>query len=319
MYVLGSGVESITATNGSGGYTVLTDRQGAYLWGPPPPYSNPDSPARRGGVPSPARYHHSHHHLHHPHTHLNHCQMNDENQQHECQHRPRSRPQLTNLPTKDNYENTPEPEHCQHSTESAENTDNSCNSDRNTLPVRKTKKRMDISSVKSVNQNFRTNIQNIFTQQTCSQNFDETTETNGEANHYQEPNLPTNETQTGSPENKKCRFLPRLQGVENPAFQTQENNPAGSPQKAQAQEPTESEVYFADVSSCCNISVRNDSGQDGSLYDEALSPTAKPRLGSIQCLHKGEHCKEKPNFGMENVSSSNGTEDEDYLAHRMGK
>lgn len=102
----------------------------------------------------------------------------------------------------------------------------------------------------------------------------------------------------------------RLQGVENAAFQKQEN----SPQKPEA---TESEVYFADVSSCCNISVRND-GQDSSLYDEAVE-SQKPRLLSLQ---KPDNTEITPNQILqnfqENISSSTVTEDEDYLAHRMG-
>ncbi|XP_044739237.1 transcription factor mef2A isoform X2 [Chrysoperla carnea] len=295
----GSGVESITATTGSGGYTVLADRQppGAYLWGPPPPYSNPDSPARRGIITSasPAtRYHHSHH-LHHAHAH---CQLNeDQNTQlTECQHqqqRPRSRPGPI---SKDNYENTTESEHGHNGhhlqSESAENTDNSSSGISNTLPVRKTKKRMDISSVKSVNQqNFRTNIQNIFQTQ---QNFDESSEQHSDEHNYQEPNQINKDTNSPSSA-QKCRFLPRLQGVENPAFQTQET----TAQPSKPQEPTESEVYFADVSSCCNISVRND-GHDSSLYDEALNQ------------------KMNQNFSAPGGVPPNG-DDEDYLAHRMGK
>ncbi|XP_065172782.1 uncharacterized protein, partial [Atheta coriaria] len=64
----------------TGSYSVL-DRNppGVYVWGPPPPYSNPNSPARRGLHASPARYHHVHQHAHahHHHAHENHCQMNE--------------------------------------------------------------------------------------------------------------------------------------------------------------------------------------------------------------------------------------------------
>lgn len=100
-------------------------------------------------------------------------------------------------------------------------------------------------------------------------------------------------------------------GVENAAFQKQESSP-------QKPEPTESEVYFADVSSCCNISVRND-GQDSSLYDEALErETHKPRLTSLQKPDNAEMSNNQllQNF-TETISSSTATEDEDYLAHRM--
>lgn len=90
--------------------------------------------------------------------------------------------------------------------------------------------------------------------------------------------------------------------MENAAFQNQES----PPQKTEA---TESEVYFADVSSCC-VSVRND-GQDSSLYDEALE-SQKPRLISLQqCTHK------PANYNEDNSEKNN--ENEDYLAHRIGK
>lgn len=136
-----------------------------------------------------------------------------------------------------------------------------------------------------------------------------------EEHNYQEPNL----KQTAPSDGQQCRFLPRLQGVENAAFQNQE----GGQQKLTG-EPTESEVYFADVSSCCNISVRND-GQDSSLYDEALD-TQKPRLMSLQCVHKQQRSNDSDvaagnkilqNFQEANISSSTVTEDEDYLVSVM--
>lgn len=123
-----------------------------------------------------------------------------------------------------------------------------------------------------------------------------------EEHSYQEPDVKTIET----PEQTPCRFLPRLQGVENAAFQNQES----PPQKTEA---TESEVYFADVSSCCNISVRND-GQDSSLYDEALE-SQKPRLISLQ-----QCANHKQNFGItQETSEENKNDNEDYLSHRIGK
>lgn len=42
----------------TGSYSILDNRApvgGVYVWGPPPPYSNPNSPARRP-LHSPARY-----------------------------------------------------------------------------------------------------------------------------------------------------------------------------------------------------------------------------------------------------------------------
>ncbi|XP_019874075.2 uncharacterized protein LOC109602186 isoform X2 [Aethina tumida] len=279
----------------TGSYSILDNRApvgGVYVWGPPPPYSNPNSPARRP-LHSPARYHHIHHHVH---SHESHCQLNENNQFRGSR---RTRP-LTN--NKDNYENTIETEVHQ-ANDNSESTDTSSCADRisHTLPSRKMKKRTDIASVKSTNQtNSRTNVQTVFNQ-TSQEDEKEDAE-----NDYHEPNVVENAKPNLE---NQCRFLPRLQGVENAAFQKQENSP-------QKPETTESEVYFADVSSCCNISVRND-GQDSSLYDEALE-TQKPRL----ILHGNDNTDSNTNHLLqnfqENISSVTVTEDEDYLAHRMG-
>lgn len=123
-----TGSDQITGSTGS--YSVLDNRPvgGVYIWGPPPPYSNPNSPARRI-TQSPARYHHVHHH----HQHNTHCQMSEESQSQnssDCQVR-RGR-------NKDNYENT---------SESQVNSDVAENSDASTITARKTKKRMDVLTV----------------------------------------------------------------------------------------------------------------------------------------------------------------------------
>lgn len=219
------------------------------------------------------------------HGHESHCQMSEDNQ-----FRNSRRTRL--LCNKDNYENTAEAE-IQQPNDNGESTDSSSCIDRvsHTLPVRKIKKKADIASIKSANQaanNNRTNVQNVF-----NQNNKE--EAKVEDGYHEVP-----EKTKAKLEPQQCRFLPRLQGVENAAFQKQESSP-------QKPETSESEVYFADVSSCCNISVRND-GQDSSLYDEALE-SQKPRLMSLQKTEAKE---------TDNISSSTVTEDEDYLAHRMG-
>ena len=280
-------------TGSTGSYSVLDNRPpigGVYVWGPPPPYSNPNSPARRP-LQSPARYHHIHHHLH---GHESHCQMSEE-----AQFRGSRRARMHC--NKDNYENTTEAE-VQQVNDNGESTDSSSCVDRisHTLPVRKMKKKNDMASVKSTNQgNSRTNVQNVF-----GQGKEEAK--NEEEHSYHEPSVPDKGKPKG--DMQQCRFLPRLQGVENAAFQKQENSP-------QKPETSESEVYFADVSSCCNISVRND-GQDSSLYDEALE-SQKARLMSLQKPECKEQNQLLQNF-QENISSSTVTEDEDYLAHRMG-
>ncbi|KAK9886652.1 hypothetical protein WA026_017573 [Henosepilachna vigintioctopunctata] len=275
----------------SDSYSMLDNRPpmgGVYVWGPPPPYSNPNSPARRIFHSPAHRYQHLHHHPMHGHE--SHCQMSSENPTRNSR---RNRPYPSN---KQNYENTTETE-IHHNNDNSESTDTSSCLERisHTLPVRKMKKRTDMASVKSIyhqGSSSKVNVQNIF-----MQNGQEGPKTSMEEHSYTEPNL--NDTDKPKAEPQKCRFLPRLQGVENPTFQKQEN----SPQKAEA---AESEVYFADVSSCCNISVRND-GQDSSLYDEALE-NQKPRIDNNQCLQ---------NF-QENVSNTSVNEDEDYLVHRMG-
>lgn len=249
--------------------------------------------------------------------------MNEESQSQsssDCQLR-RTRP---NFPSKDNYENTTE--HDLHpANDTSENTDTSSCQERitnNTLPSRKAKKRMDILSVKSIipNANFRTNVQNIFNNKTPQPSYPEEQqeEETSEEHSYQEPNLkPDNKNSSNMDQTQQCRFLPRLQGVENAAFQNQEA--AAHQQKP---EPTESEVYFADVSSCCNISVRND-GQDSSLYDEALE-AQKPRLISLQCVHKQQRSEPDNPVQLQNANtnfqeSTSYNENEDYLAQRIGK
>lgn len=238
------------------------------------------------------RYHHIHHH---PHTHEAHCQMNEDNQ---FRNSRRNR-------AKDNYENTTEPEVHQVNNENSESTDTSSCMERvtHTLPVRKVKKRTAVnsevgSSVKSCNQQAhnKTNVQNVFGQ--GEQEHQQSVE-----NDYHEPQVPENNKPPSSnqSENQPCRYLPRLQGVENAAFQKQETSP-------QKPETTESEVYFADVSSCCNISVRND-GQDSSLYDEALEGNHQ-KSGRLMSLNSQleEQSKEVP---------TTMSEEDDYLAQRM--
>lgn len=254
---------------------------------------------------SHSRFHHVHHHLH---GHESHCQINEESHIRNTQELPlrRSRVQFVH---KDNYENTAEPETHHQCIDNSESTDTSSCADRisHTLPVRKVKKRVDLASVKSTAQtSCRTNVQNVFTN---NQNFSEDS-----SKFIEDDSRLQDANNQNSSDIHQCRYLPRLQGVENEAFQKQEN----SPQKAEA---TESEVYFADVSSCCNISVKND-GQDSSLYDEALDGRQKPRLSSLHCIHKEtekdqlSHSQLLPSF-QETICSCGATEDDQYLNQRM--
>ena len=390
-----------------------------YMWGPPPPYSNPhsgnnshcNSPARREpilnllqGHPgptsnatagSPSRLHYPHHH--HLHHHHHHCQMNQQvanrgvpvaaedqgiigqsgllknlqqryhggvrrlqDQRRFDEFSSSSGDGVINVSSGDksviveNYVNTSEAEMATSGdvTTSENNTDSSVSKDKvsNTLPARKAKKRIDISSVKSVanipfssehqlgsqksspshcssgnNVNSgntcsstvgggvgsssgnggggfsRTNVQILFGQQGCQLTDHFHGGNHGDELSAEETQLIAekyphslssssalvrvkDETVTGAPPSNmspRMRYMSHLQGVTNAAFQVQEGLEL---QDQQGQilcgknETTESEVYFADVSSCCNVSVRN----DGSLYDEALDPQKHKLMMSNQ-------------------------------------
>lgn len=172
--------------------------------------------------------------------------------------------------TKENYENTP--------------SDSDGPRDRfsNTLPVRKTKKRVEIGA-KSIGPNqssSRVSVQNVFSP--SGQQQLATNGTNRECHDHEVRNVGANVcTEAGGSNHVQSKQRRVKAGVENCAFMSAEN---GDEQKL---EPTESEVYFADVSSCCNNSVKNDN-----FYDE----TNQRRL-------------EK--YGKE--------ENEDYLVQRYGK
>lgn len=210
------------------------------------------------------RYHHIHHH---PHSHTNQCQAPHDPSvlpQPTQEHQPR-RSRIP-YPAKDNYENTVETEVHQ-TNDASESTDTSscmepsahqCHN----MSTRKTKKR-------SGDGNFGKPQPGSVRAAAFSHGYPEE-DVAGKQHGYHESD---HGDKQGGGDGQQCHFLPRLQGVENAAFQNQEN----SPTKA---EPSESEVYFADVSSCCNISVKND-GQDSSLYDEAVD-VQKPRLISLQ-------------------------------------
>uniref|UniRef100_A0A1B0CUL0 Uncharacterized protein n=2 Tax=Lutzomyia longipalpis TaxID=7200 RepID=A0A1B0CUL0_LUTLO len=273
----------------NGGYSVIGGPPYG-VWGPPPPYSDPNSPARRG------RYQY---------IHPNACQQIIEQQQQpnlailECHQHSSStdshsmepycpqqqahrnllkrQAQATAFKTKDNYENTP--------------SDSDGPRDRfsNTLPVRKTKKRVEMGA-KSIGSNqpvTRINVQNVFSgpQQELMHPAE---------NEYHEPGASTSAgdgTQMPNTSHAKTRRIKT--GVENSGFQNQvDPNIAetheGSGNGMKAMEPTESEVYFADVSSCCNISVKNDN-----YYEDAN-----------QRRKELKEAKE---------------EAEDYLAQRFGK
>lgn len=218
-------------------------------WGPPPPYSDPNSPARRGMMFP---------HVHCtalPESHIHHQQQPTMEQ---MQHTSQRTAPVPIAPTqerlrqpkfggKDDYENT----HYESATVS-DSQASECNEQRrNTLPARKTKKRTEMGSANS---------------------------------------------------NLKCK--PTMP-PSNPGPSTSMDQPSTSDHQNQHKqhknnmmEPSESEVYFADVSSCCNLSVDN-----YRFYDEEHE--------------QKRHMVQTNDESLRNANSS--TDNEDYLAKRFGK
>jgi hypothetical protein len=238
------------------GYSVIGGPYG--VWGPPPPYSDPNSPARRG------RYQYIHPNPCHPmleqhippnqpilecHQHTSSsaadshseifCQQAS-SQLHAQQQQRNAIKRQTQFKTKENYENTP--------------SDSDGGRFSNTLPARKTKKRVDIAAAnKSIGPNqpqTRVNVQNVFNNLKA--------ESEASENEYNEPSHPHTEPSSTNPTPQHRRV--KL-GIENTGFQPIDATEHGELINGNA----ESEVYFADVSSCCNISVKN----DNSFYEDA--------------------------------------------------
>lgn len=241
------------------GYSVIGGHYGPPYYGPPPPYSDPNSPARRG------RYQYIHPNPCHPvldqhippnqsilecHQHNSssatdsHCEQfcqQTAEQPHASQQQTRSAvKRQTQFKAKDNYENTP-------------SDSDGVQRDRfsNTLPVRKTKKRVDLSANKSIGPNQpaqRVNVQNVFNNLQAESN----NQSDASENEYNEPSHPDSTSTNPTPQHAKSRRI-KL-GIENTGFQPIDAGEHGELINGNA----ESEVYFADVSSCCNVSVRND-------------------------------------------------------------
>lgn len=246
-----SDANSVSQQNG---YSVIGGPYG--VWGPPPPYSDPNSPARRG------RYQYIHPNPCHPNNLLE--QQIPPNQPiPECQHtssatdshseqfcpqssgQPSTRSAIkrqTQFKSKENYENTP-----------SDSDGGQRDRFSNTLPVRKTKKRVDVAANKSIGPNQpaqRVNVQNVFNNlQAESNNQSEASE-----NEYNEPTHPNTEPSSTNPTPQHAKNRRIKLGIENTGFQPIDAGEHGELINGNA----ESEVYFADVSSCCNISVKND-------------------------------------------------------------
>ncbi|XP_055608493.1 uncharacterized protein LOC129755835 isoform X2 [Uranotaenia lowii] len=279
-------------------YNVIEQQYG--IWGPPPPYSDPNSPARRGryqyihpaqcqpmleaaAPPSNIAILECHQH---PIANDNHSIQQFNNPTQSNAFRNPGKRQVFK-PAKDNYENTP--------------SDSDGPRDRfsNTLPLRKTKKRVE-AGAKSIGPNqpaSRVNVQNVFNPNAGGgepQNSVETSE-----NEYNEPSLPHNEASCSVQPTAMHAKTRRIKaGVENTGFQTVEALEA-EVMNGKGQDPPESEVYFADVSSCCNISVKNDN-----YYDEA-----NQRRKNMK--EKNKQLQEQDQFSKDQA--------DEYIAQRFGK
>ncbi|KRK00792.1 uncharacterized protein LOC6532439 isoform X2 [Drosophila yakuba] len=272
------------------------------VWGPPPPYSDPNSPARRGyyqylqptaclvgnqgTVAVTLTQEPMHPTLQHPHPQqqqqLQQLQLQRLQVQSATLERMDGLSSAGNVSTlvaatrssayksKAEYENTPsdsdggnprERERCS-----------------NTLPTRKLKKRLEAGTgAKSIGPQSnpgqqRPNVQQLFAKQDQQQ-------PTGQANPQQ--------------------AQPQTAGVENSGYQ--DSNGAIAKDQAVGTDPAESEVYFADVSSCCNMSVKNDS-----YYDNAQR-------------HQGHHHHHQHQHSNCSHSSGQSNANEDYLAQRFGR
>nr|XP_016934486.1 uncharacterized protein LOC108013250 isoform X1 [Drosophila suzukii] len=275
------------------------------VWGPPPPYSDPNSPARRGyyqylqptaclvGNPGTVAVtltqEQMHPNLQHPHQHSQQQQQLQQMQLQRLQVQSATLERMDGLSSAGNvstlvaatrssaykskveYENTPSDSDGGNPRERER-----CS---NTLPTRKLKKRLEAGTgAKSIGPQSnpgqqRPNVQQLFAKQ------------------EQAVQVQANPQQA----------QPQTAGVENSGYQ--DSNGAIAKDQAVGTDPAESEVYFADVSSCCNMSVKNDS-----YYDNAQRHQGHP--GHHHHQHQHSNCSH---------SSGQSNANEDYLAQRFGR
>lgn len=284
------------------GFTLISGSQHYGVWGPPPPYSDPNSPARRGRLqynyatqchqimehqimPQTAQPQHQsgmalmecHQHTAAPegHTHEVFCQQPIQ------QLSQRSAAKKLAMMHK-------QKENAEASTPSDSDTQTQRENISNTLPFRKAKKRMD-AGAKSIGPNqsaARINVQNIFNPiQNANVHHELDYGNESGPNEASCSGGASGSTANGASalschaSSFKQKGTKSKAGVENTGFQAIDENKV-------AFEPPESEVYFADVSSCCNTSVKNDT-----FFDEGN--------------HQPQKRKKEDN--------------EDYLVQRFGK
>ncbi|XP_037938717.1 uncharacterized protein LOC119671913 [Teleopsis dalmanni] len=284
------------------------------VWGPPPPYSDPNSPARRG---------------YYQYIQPNNCVGH--NAPTECntnvtpaeQHMPcinhrgqflehRSMPCTTQISNTRNLNKNNNDNSSNNNFKSKMEYDNAhsdedigtaCDRFSNTLPTRKMKKRIDTGH-KSIGHNSNTavstqriNVQQVFPNASGNNNI-----LSGEPSTSEATSVIVRSSEDNASGRGLCQQSSMHQlGVENSAFQGASADCGATAIINNNCDPTESEVYFADVSSCCNISVKNDN-----FYDETNQRNLHGML-----LHHHHH----QHSNCSHSSSAN----EDYLAQRFGK
>lgn len=250
------------------GYTVISGSQHYGVWGPPPPYSDPNSPARRGRMqynyatqcqqimehqmmPQQAQAQHQpgiavlecHQHAAAPENHT---------MEQFCQ--PAIQPMMHQRSVSKKHGIAKPKEAFDASTPS--DSDNQRENMSNTLPFRKGKKRVDAGGAKSIGPNqsqsaARVNVQNVF-------NPNQSVSVHRERDYNDVAAIDMSDGAEGAPSQHGASIKykgtkSKSGGVENTGFQGIEDSKGFEP---------ESEVYFADVSSCCNTSLKNDTFYD---------------------------------------------------------
>ncbi|KAM7356041.1 uncharacterized protein ACRADG_001905 [Cochliomyia hominivorax] len=310
--------EEVTNVN-TGQFNILPNNLPYGVWGPPPPYSDPNSPARRGYYQYIQPPHHINSNIGQPiannlvNSNPNEAPHNQFVEQPAasncCQQSsmPRSNnPGLGNLgnfKSKGEYENTPSDSDCGANIRERDRFSN-------TLPTRKIKKRLDPGN-KSIGPNSqssqRINVQQVFANVGQAD----------EEQEYHEPQSLGATDSVSSSQRNKC-------GVENNGFQNScESTNAAQNMDQQQQnscDPAESEVYFADVSSCCNMSVKNDHYYEDTRASQRtlLPPSQTQQQQQPQHIHghSHHHHHTQHQHQLSNCSSNN---NEDYLAQRFGQ
>lgn len=249
-----SNLTNCTSGSNQNSYSVIG---GPYIWGPPPPYSNPKSPVRRCHYQyiqsTPCHSQLEQHNLsnrpvfecHQHHVPIDNrsdsfCQLSTANLNTQQLSRSSVKRQIQ-FETRQNHEKI----------QSEDSDVEQLDSNSSSLPVRKRKKTIDPLSIKSANlSQSRVTVQKVRNKlEAGSASQSEFSE-----NEYNEPTSPQIDPSSGViTRQHPMKKIAKL-GIENTGFQPIEPAKLGGIINCN----TESEVYFGDVSSCCNTSLSND-------------------------------------------------------------